>query len=142
MTKRNNFTNYISYFFVLLSLFSLSCSQADTLGQEVPDETIIVGNPTWNNGIGEIMQNKCGTCHDVPQSEYIPNNTPEYLNLNIYSGNNNTVFGADTIAVWIQVGILEKSISSIRKMPLNYATPLTNNEISYLKEWVSNGSPE
>lgn len=118
------------------------CSNADTLGGEAPDETIISGTPTWNNGVGEIMRNKCGTCHVVPATSYTPANAPDTLDLNRYNGDNVTVFGANVIQAWITSGLLEGNIGTVRKMPLDYATPLTSTEIGYLKTWASAGVPE
>jgi hypothetical protein len=50
--------------------------------------------------------------------------------------------GGKSIGVWIRAGILEKQLGGIRKMPLEYATPLTDREIAYLKDWSDNGTPE
>ncbi len=128
---------------LLLSLSMMGCSNADTLGGEAPDETVITGTPTWNNGISEIVQNKCGTCHVVPATEYTPASIRSYnLNLNVYAGDNSTVRGADNLGSWITGGILEQPMGSIRQMPLDYATPLTDREIGYLQTWAANGVPE
>ena len=50
--------------------------------------------------------------------------------------------GGDSLEVWINAGILEQKLGGIRKMPLEYATPLTDREITYLKDWASGISPE
>ncbi len=124
------------------ALLLAGCSNADTLGGEAPDETLISGAPTWNNGVQEIMTSKCATCHVVPASDYTPAGTPSKLDLSVYAGDNVTRFGANTLGAWISGGILERDMGSIRKMPLAYATPLTSGEISALETWATNGTPE
>ena len=127
---------------LLIALSMGGCSNADMLGGEAPDETIISGTPTWENGVGEIIQNKCATCHVVPATDYTPASIRSYtLNLTLYAGDNSTVRGADTLGSWITGGILEQPMGSVRQMPLDYATPLTDREIGYLKDWAANGVP-
>ena len=128
--------------FVLgFSLLLMSCSEADTLGDEPPDEIVIEGTPTWRNGIGELVELKCASCHQVPASSYTPEGTPATLDLRQYVTAGG-VGGGDSLGIWITAGILEKQLGGIRKMPLEYATPLTDREISYLKIWANNGAPE
>ena len=128
--------------FVLgFSLLLMSCSEADTLGDEPPDEIVIEGTPTWENGIGELVEMKCASCHQVPASSYTPEGTPATLDLRQYV-TAGSVQGGDKLGIWITAGILEKQLGGIRKMPLEYATPLTDREITYLKDWASSGSPE
>ena len=122
----------------------LACSEADTLGDEPPTEIVIEGSPTWENGIGELVELKCASCHQVPASSYTPHRTPEDLDLRYYQPSEGR--GSHSLRFWIgdntTEGILEKPLGVTRKMPLDYATPLTDREISYLKDWVSNNSPE
>ena len=131
--------------FVLgFTMLLMSCSEADTLGDEPPDEIVIEGTPTWENGIGELVEMKCASCHQVPASSYTPEGTPLDLDLRYYKPSVGR--GADSLRFWIgdneTEGILEKQLGGIRKMPLEYATPLTDREISYLKIWANNGAPE
>ncbi|MGA0261350.1 MAG: hypothetical protein ACO3NI_14465, partial [bacterium] len=71
--------------FVLgFTMLLMSCSEADTLGDEPPDEIVIEGTPTWENGIGELVELKCASCHQVPASSYTPHGTPENLDLRYY----------------------------------------------------------
>ena len=128
--------------FVLgFTMLLMSCSEADTLGDEPPDEIVIEGTPTWENGIGELVEMKCASCHQVPASSYTPEGTPATLDLRQYV-TAGSVQGGDKLGIWITAGILEKQLGGIRKMPLEYATPLTDREISYLKLWSDNGTPE
>ena len=128
--------------FVLgFSMLLMSCSEADTLGDEPPDEIVIEGSPTWENGIRKLVELKCASCHQVPASSYTPAGTPATLDLRYYNSTAGTN-GGKSIGVWIRAGILEKQLGGIRKMPLEYATPLTDREIAYLKDWSDNGTPE
>ena len=131
----------LGFLLIGCSFLLLACSEADTLGDEPPTEIVIEGTPTWRNGIGELVELKCASCHQVPASSYTPEGTPATLDLRHY-GTAGSVRGGDSLEVWINAGILEQKLGGIRKMPLEYATPLTDREITYLKDWASSGSPE
>jgi hypothetical protein len=134
----------LGFLLICCSFILLACSEADTLGDEPPTEIVIEGTPTWKNGIGELVELKCASCHQVPASSYTPEGTPLDLDLRYYKPSVGR--GADSLRFWIgdneTEGILEKQLGGIRKMPLEYATPLTDREITYLKDWASSGSPE
>ena len=131
----------LGFLLIGCSFLLLACSEADTLGDEPPTEIVIEGTPTWRNGIGELVELKCASCHQVPASSYTPEGTPATLDLRHY-GTAGSARGGDSLEVWINAGILEQKLGGIRKMPLEYATPLTEREITYLKDWASSGSPE
>ena len=131
----------LGFLLIGCSFLLLACSEADTLGDEPPTEIVIEGTPTWRNGIGELVELKCASCHQVPASSYTPEGTPATLDLRHY-GTAGSVRGGDSLEVWINAGILEQKLGGIRKMPLEYATPLTDREITYLKDWANNGAPE
>ena len=134
----------LGFLLIGCSFLLLACSEADTLGDEPPTEIVIEGTPTWRNGIGELVELKCASCHQVPASSYTPHGTPENLDLRYYQPSEGQ--GGYSLRFWIgdntTEGILEKPLGVIRKMPLEYATPLTEREITYLKDWASSGSPE
>ena len=115
------------------------CLDADTLGGEQVDEVIISGTPIWSNGIGELMQLKCGTCHRVPAGALSPATIPADLDLNLHTSPSSGIRGAQNIVTFIKEGILRGSAGGTRKMPLDYATPLTDQEISALQEWAVGG---
>ena len=115
------------------------CLDADTLGGEQVDEVIISGTPTWNNGIGELMRLKCGTCHQVPAGALSPATVPADLHLNAHTSPSPGIRGAQDIAAFIDAGILTGSAAGTRQMPLAYATPLTDQEISALEAWAAGG---
>ena len=128
--------------FLLSASILFGCSKADTLGGNTPDEVVISGTPTWENGIGNLVRSKCATCHVIPFSFYTPHNTPSTLNLSVYDNSSN-IRGANILEIWINNGILDKALTGVaRKMPLEYATPLTLGEIESLKSWATSGSPK
>ena len=131
----------LGFLLICCSFLLLACSEADTLGDEPPTEIVIEGTPTWRNGIGELVELKCASCHQVPASSFTPEGTPATLDLRHYD-TAGSVRGGDSLGIWITAGILEKQLGGIRKMPLEYATPLTDREITYLKDWASNGAHE
>ena len=131
----------LGFLLICCSFLLLACSEADTLGDEPPTEIVIEGAPTWRNGIGELVELKCASCHQVPAASYTPHGTPTTMDLR-YFESVGTIRGGDSLEVWINAGILEQKLGGIRKMPLEYATPLTDREITYLKDWANNGAPE
>ena len=131
----------LGFLLICCSFLLLACSEADTLGDEPPTEIVIEGAPTWRNGIGELVELKCASCHQVPAASYTPHGTPTTMDLR-YIESDGTIRGGDFLEVWINAGILEQKLGGIRKMPLEYATPLTEREITYLKDWANNGAPE
>ncbi len=49
---------------LLVALVLVACAEADDLGDEPPDGTVIRSlSITWVDGIGNIFATKCGTCH-------------------------------------------------------------------------------
>ena len=126
----------------MTSVLLFGCSKAETLGGAAVDEVVITGTPTWQNGISTLMNSKCATCHVIPFSFYSPYNTPKTLDLSVYD-NVSTIRGASALTIWINGGILDKDLPGVsRKMPLPYATPLTESEMTALKSWATAGSPK
>ena len=129
----------LGFLLICCSFLLLVCSEADTLGDEPPTEIVIEGTPTWRNGIGELVELKCASCHQVPASSYTPADTPMYFDLRYYEDQGISVSGAKTILTnWIK--ILRSDFAGKRKMPLDYATPLTIQEIESLEKWVKQGT--
>ena len=117
------------------------CSEADTLGDEPVDEVTITGTPTWANGVGTLMSLKCGVCHRVPAGSLSPANIPGDLDLNYPAAPSPGIRGADAILFYLQGGILRQPTFAVRRMPLDYATPLTAGEITALESWAAGGGP-
>ena len=134
-------TGFCAGIILSLGMTLIACSEADTLAGEEPDEVVITGTPTWENGVKKLVGLKCATCHTVPPNDLTPDNAPQNLNLNEYSGNENYL-GATTLGFWISAGILETKLGTVRQMPLDYATPLTQKEKDALKTWADLGVPE
>ena len=108
----------------------IGCADVETLGDETPTEIVIQGEPTWENGIGHLMVLKCANCH-LPGSSYAPEGTPQYTN---FSNSED----AKMAAPWILAGILDHDVANVRQMPLDYSTPLTQNEKDALMIWAAN----
>lgn len=122
----------------------MGCSEADTLGNEPPDEVIISGIPTWDDGIRQLVVLKCANCHTIPLTDFSPNNTPTHLDLSMYETNLTTgIQGADTLKSWIDLGILDGPVvvgdKTVSQMPLDYSLQLTAREKEYLKDWIADG---
>ncbi len=111
------------------------CLEAETLGGAPPDEVSVGDPPTWQNGIGQLMQLKCGVCHQVPRPAVSPENVPDGLDLTQQYPPSSGVLGAVSIIPFLQAGLLRGDLEFMRQMPLKQATPLTENEILALEAW-------
>lgn len=118
----------------------IACAEAETLGDKPPDEVTITGTPTWRNGVSELVQMKCASCHQAPLGQLAPAYTPEDMDLR-YFASQPGVRGAETLGIWIEAGILRKALGGIRRMPLDHATPLTEAEMEALEQWAALGTP-
>ena len=137
----------LGFLLICCSFLLLACSEADTLGDEPPTEIVIEGAPTWRNGIGELVELKCASCHQVPAASYTPADTPMYFDLRYYEDQENILgakkifnFWSDNSTGSIRIRILQGDFGGKRKMPLDYATPLTVQEIESLEKWVEQGA--
>ena len=104
------------------------CLEADTLGDEDPDEVVIVGIPTWSNGMEELMQLKCGICHRVPAPKYAPDFIPQTFDLNKHFASGG-IDGASETLTLIKIQV------NAGTMPREYATPLTGGEKAAILVW-------
>ncbi len=143
---------------LVLGLFMEACSNADTLADEPPVEVTITGEPTYQNGIGELLELKCGYCHAIPLPPTAPNNIVPDLDLTTYATHlqgNQVIRGADAIGRFIKDGLFEHEVNlytdsrvnpvdpiDVRRMPLDYGTQLTNAEKNALRDWAEAGLPE
>jgi hypothetical protein len=119
------------------------CLDADTLG-DAPPTVVQVGSPArWDNGVGELMQLKCGVCHQVPRGPLSPAAVPQSFDLNYHTASPAGVPGAanPTVLGDIGAGILRGPLPGRSRMPLDYATPLVPSEIAALEDWASSGGP-
>lgn len=140
----------MKWIFPVLLIFIINCSEADSLADEPPIEFQITNPPTYTSGIGQLISEKCGSCHVEPPSPITPNNIAKGLDLNQYETivrEGEVIRGADAIGRWIYDGILDHPVtlyedtSMPRAMPLDYATPLTQSEKDSLLAWANTGSP-
>ena len=119
-----------------------SCSDADSLGDEAVTEVQVGSPPLWTNGVGELMRLKCGICHQVPAGPVSPDGIPQTFDLNYHIVNPDGVPGAQDALVLGGIDtdkILRGPVGSVRKMPLDYATPLTEQEKTALEVWAAGG---
>lgn len=143
---------------LLLLVFLLqACSEADSLGDVPPVEVSIVGEPSYSNGIGELLSLKCGYCHAFPLPELAPDNVVADLDLTTFLTrveDDAVIRGADAIGRFLQDGLLDHDVNiyvdnrmfpppfiDVRQMPLDYGTPVTNMEKQALHAWVEAGLP-
>ena len=136
---------------IALALCGLwGCSDADSLGDEPPREVVVNGSPTWENGMRDLIQLKCGYCHAFPLTDISPDNIVTDLDLNVFDTrveNGQVIRGADAIGRWIFEGVLDQPVEPFldiplaRQMPLDYGTPLTQQEKDTFRQWSNTGSP-
>ena len=126
-------------------LLLAACSAATTLGGAAPDRVVIIGTPTWTNGIGQLMISKCAVCHQVPRLPSSPQNVAADLDLR-YEKTSGGIRAGEDIAAQIKLGILSHTIAydklapvtvTIPAMPLPFGTPLYPEEIAALQTWAT-----
>jgi hypothetical protein len=81
------------------------------------------------------MRLKCGVCHRVPAGSLSPAAIPTAFDLNYHLNSPGGVPGAVTVIPFLQGGVLRGSVGSVPRMPLDYATPLSEDEIQALEAW-------
>jgi len=148
--------NKASLGLLALALWTLGCSDADTLGDEPPPEIVIQGAPTWENGVAELIELKCAYCHAIPLPPLAPDDIVADLDLARYdtytTADGQVIRGADAIGSWIVQGLLEQPVAAFAdfntgapleagQMPLDYGTQLTAAERTALEMWSEAGSP-
>lgn len=124
-----------------LTLGLAACSDADSLGDAPPNVVTVGSPPTWDTGVGALMQTKCGVCHRVPPGPLSPAGIPGTFDLNYHLTSPDGVPGATAVLPQIGQGVLRGPISTARQMPLEYATPLVEAEVQALETWAANGGP-
>jgi len=117
------------------------CLQADSLGDEPPDEVQVGSPPQWDNGIQALMALKCAVCHQVPHQEVSPRNTPVSFDLRYHVSSPSGLDGATSILSYVTGGILRAPNADGTAMPPPFATPLTARERDALETWAANGGP-
>ena len=107
------------------------CLAADSLGDQPPTTVAVGSPPAWDNGVGALMQLKCGVCHRVPRPDSSPVFVPQTFDLNAHLTNPSGVPGAASAIVLARIGagILRGPAAGVPQMPLAYATPLVEAEI-------------
>ena len=99
--------------------------------------------PTWGGGIGNVVINKCATCHTSSNPWYKPKNVPDFINADnpnfsltnigaeqFFNSSNSTLKNVKTC--------LEATCGKDNiPMPPNYATPLNDEEKKALLAFVT-----
>lgn len=123
------------------------CSSADSLGDVAPDRVAVGTPPTWHNGVGELIARKCAVCHQAPRPASSPHNTPADLDLR-FEKSAGAIRAAEDIAAPIALGLLRHGLTygdgshlnrlrvDIASMPLEFATPLYDEEKAALENWA------
>lgn len=115
-----------------LVLLGAACSRSYDLGSE-PVEEVAVNevNPTWENGIGQLMTSKCGNCHVPRPGPFVPPNTP--LSFDFTQKETTTSFRCRVAARTLE--------GNPTPMPPDFATPLTAREKAALKAYLATLPP-
>lgn len=117
------------------------CLEADTLGDEPPNEVAVGNPPRWDNGVAALMDLKCAVCHQVPRPEVAPQGTPAGFDLRYHVTAPSGLPGATAILPALTGGVLRGQYPGAPRMPPDYATPLTLAERDALETWAANGGP-
>lgn len=127
---------FVTLGLVLAAAAAGGCMEANTLGDEPPDEVPVGSPPAWSNGMQELMTLKCGVCHQVPRPQSAPEQTPDDYDFTVLHG---TAKGEDNEAVGAGDAVGEiQSVVQSGAMPLEFATPLTANERGAILAWDGN----
>jgi len=125
--------NYL-FSLVLITTLGLFACQAHDLGdEEALSFTIDKTNPTWDNGIGALINAKCANCHTPAsqRSKFVPSNTPT-----TYDAIGSAAFFDSSNATLIQKVYEQVFTATTKIMPPNFATPLTDDEKTALKTYL------
>lgn len=120
------------------------CLQADSRGNEAPDEVQVGTPPLWTNGVRELMVLKCAVCHQTPRPEWAPTETPGDFDLRYHVTAPGGRDGAQSIIDAIATDHILRGGGGgedEEQMPPLFATPLTTQELDALETWAGNGGP-
>lgn len=120
----------IKLFCTFISLFALlSCSKSYDLGGEAQLEIPVdANNPTWENGIRDLVSAKCTTCHTNSRGPFVPPGTPAYLNQIGSKAWFDSLYGIEKFRIINSPG---------SQMPPQFATQLTSNESLALSNYFA-----
>ena len=107
-------------------LFATACSRAETLAELSPPAVdISASEPSWNNGVAQLVKERCASCHAAGLTEFVPESTP-LLDFNVESEFRS---------------VRQRSLARIEDdsnpMPPTYADPLSDDEKQFLKNYLS-----
>ncbi|MEN9825925.1 MAG: hypothetical protein RI953_1670 [Pseudomonadota bacterium] len=103
-----------------------ACSRAETLAGLKPTPVDISAPvPTWQNGVAQLVKERCASCHSEKKSEFVPVSTP-LLDFNIEAEFRS---------------VRQRSLARIQDnenpMPPTYADPLSADERKFLEKYLT-----
>jgi len=118
--------------------FLWGCGAYD-LGDEKPIAvTVNATAPTWDNGIGELVNKKCANCH-MPLSkrgEFVPADVPKRTILDIAKQSFFDSQGAVQDQGYAMLVYRRTFQDPVNPMPKKFATPLVGDEAAALKKYL------
>lgn len=119
MSKEKIFLSVI--FFVI---FQTSCSRAETLSELDPPKFELKGVIDWKNGIANLVQERCASCHAKVLGRFVPETTP-LLD-----------FTVESEFLSVRQRSLQRIQDERNPMPPLYADPLFEDERQLLIEFL------
>ena len=132
-----------AFLLIVFIIFFQACAAQD-LGDATPIEVEIASasNPTWDGGIGELMQKKCANCHIATEqrSKFVPSDVPEgFVSID-------TIGEEDFFAILnspaktgrVYTVFLRTFHDAEDPMPPDFSTPLSTNEKTAFANYLQN----
>jgi mono/diheme cytochrome c family protein len=117
--------------------FLVSCSKAETLHNlQPPVVAFNAENPTWENGMGALVNERCATCHSPTPSSVAPRGTGAL----VLDFRNKSEF--DSLAKSNRSTILGLGRKGVEVMPPTYADPLSEAEKTALIKYLDSVIPK
>jgi len=105
-------------------LFATACSRAETLAELSPPAVdVSAADPSWDNGVAQLVKERCASCHAAGLGEFVPETTP-LLD-----------FTVEAEFKSVRQRSLARIEDAANPMPPTYADPLTDEEKDFLKRY-------
>ncbi len=106
--------------------FTTACSRAETLSKLVPPAVDVSAvEATWDNGVRQLVKERCASCHAAALGEFVPDSTP-LLDFTL-EDEFRSVRGRS----------LARIEDAANPMPPNYSDPLSQEEKEFLRKYLS-----
>ena len=116
---------------VIAAAVCLLAGACQGFGQEEPVGLALPSNPTWVDGVGELFDHYCNSCHGPGADSSLG-----ALRTDIYE-DSGQIAGAYSKRYRHLARVLDGS----RPMPPAPAPPLTPSEVAALQNWIDSGAP-